>query len=43
MQRMDGIFRPIGRAPAAGIVVYVCSVPSMTKGGTIANVVVVTK
>src|SRR6266849_2297809 len=26
------------RAPAAGIVLYVCSVPSMAKGGTIANV-----
>ncbi len=29
------------RAPAAGVVLYVCSVPSMTKGGTIANVGVV--
>lgn len=26
------------RAPAAGIVLYVCAVPSMTKGATIANV-----
>jgi hypothetical protein len=29
------------RSPAAGIVLYICSVPSMTKGGTIANVGVV--
>ena len=29
------------RSPAAGVVLYVCSVPSMTKGGTIANVGVV--
>ena len=29
------------RAPAAGVVLYVCAVPSMTKGGTIANVGVV--
>jgi len=29
------------RAPAAGVVLYICSVPSMTKGGTIANVGVV--
>jgi hypothetical protein len=29
------------RAPAAGVVLYVCSVPSMTKGGTIANIGVV--
>jgi len=29
------------RAPAAGIVLYVCSVPSMAKGGTVANVGVV--
>jgi predicted deacylase len=26
------------RAPAAGVVLYVCAVPSMTKGATIANV-----
>ena len=26
------------KAPAAGVVLYVCSVPSMTKGGTIANI-----
>lgn len=25
------------RAPAAGVVLYVCAVPTMTKGGTIAN------
>jgi len=30
-----------GRSPAAGVVLYICSVPSMTKGGTIANVGVV--
>ena len=29
------------RAPAAGEVLYVCSVPSMTKGGTVANLGVV--
>ena len=29
------------RAPAAGVVLYICAVPSMTKGGTIANVGVV--
>ena len=29
------------RAPGAGVVLYICSVPSMTKGGTIANVGVV--
>ena len=29
------------RAPSAGVVLYVCSVPSMTKGATIANVGVV--
>ena len=29
------------RAPVAGVVLYVCSVPSMTKDGTIANVGVV--
>ena len=26
------------RAPVAGVVLYVCAVPSMTKGATIANV-----
>jgi len=26
------------RAPLAGIVLYVCAVPSMTKGATIANI-----
>ena len=30
-------------APAAGIVLYVCSVPSMTKGATIANIGVVVR
>ena len=29
------------RAPVAGVVLYVCAVPSMTKGGTIANIGVV--
>ena len=29
------------RAPVAGIVLYVCAVPSMTKGATIANIGVV--
>ena len=29
------------KAPAAGVVLYICSVPSMAKGGTIANVGVV--
>src|SRR5436190_5389637 len=31
------------RAPVAGIVLYVCAVPSMVKGGTIANLGVVAK
>ncbi len=31
------------RAPAAGVVLYICAVPSMTKGATIASVGVVTK
>jgi hypothetical protein len=30
-------------APASGIVLYICAVPSMTKGATIANVGVVMK
>ena len=29
------------KAPAAGVILYICSVPTMTKGGTIANVGVV--
>src|SRR5262245_27723880 len=29
------------RAPGAGVVLYICSVPTMTKGGTVANVGVV--
>ncbi len=29
------------RAPAAGVVLYICAVPSMTKGATIANIGVV--
>ena len=35
------IFEP--RAPVAGVVLYVCAVPSMTKGATIANIGVVAK
>jgi len=31
------------RAPATGVILYICSVPSMTKGATIANVGVVLK
>src|SRR5262244_3723114 len=31
------------RAPVAGVVLYVCAVPSMTKGATIANIGVVAK
>jgi uncharacterized protein len=31
------------RAPAAGVILYVCAVPSMTKGATIANVGVISK
>jgi len=31
------------RAPASGVILYICSVPSMTKGATIANVGVVAK
>jgi len=31
------------RAPVAGIVLYVCAVPSMTKGATIATIGVVAK
>lgn len=31
------------RAPVAGVILYVCAVPSMTKGATIANVGVVAK
>ena len=31
------------RAPASGVVLYVCAVPSMKKGETIANVGVVAK
>ena len=29
------------RAPAAGVILYICAVPSMTKGATIANIGVV--
>jgi len=35
------IFEP--RASASGVVLYVCAVPSMTKGATIANIGVVVK
>jgi predicted deacylase len=31
------------RASVAGVILYICAVPSMTKGGTIANVGVVAK
>jgi len=31
------------RAPTAGVVLYVCAVPSMTKGATIANIGVVAR
>ena len=31
------------RAPMSGVVLYVCAIPSMTKGATIANVGVVVK
>jgi predicted deacylase len=31
------------RAPGAGVVLYICAVPSMTKGATIANIGVVAK
>jgi uncharacterized protein len=31
------------RAPVAGVVLYVCAVPSMTKGATIANIGVISK
>ena len=32
-----------GRAPVAGVVLYICAVPSMTKGATIANIGVVAR
>jgi len=31
------------RAPAAGVILYICAVPSMTKGATIANIGVVAR
>jgi uncharacterized protein len=31
------------RAPAGGIILYICAVPSMTKGATIANIGVVAR
>ena len=41
----DYLGRPLfdARAPVSGVVLYVCSVPSMTKGATIANIGVVAK
>jgi hypothetical protein len=39
----DYLGRPLldARAPVSGIVLYICAVPSMTKGATIANIGVV--
>ena len=31
------------RAPVTGVVLYVCAVPSMTKGATVANIGVVAR
>jgi hypothetical protein len=41
----DYLGKPIfeARAPAAGVVLYICAVPSMTKGATIANIGVVAR
>jgi len=41
----DYVGKPIfeARAPAAGVVLYICAVPSMTKGATIANIGVVVR
>jgi predicted deacylase len=41
----DYLDRPLfeARAPVSGIVLYVCAVPTMTKGATIANIGVVAK
>ncbi len=41
----DYLNRPLleARAPVSGIVLYVCAVPSMTRGATIANIGVVAK
>jgi predicted deacylase len=41
----DYVGKPVfeARAPAAGVVLYVCAVPSMTKGATIANIGVVAR
>ncbi len=41
----DFLDRPLfeARAPVSGIVLYVCAVPTMTKGATIANIGVVAK
>ena len=39
----DFVGRPIfeARAPASGVVLYICAVPSMKKGDTVANIGVV--
>ena len=41
----DYLGKPIfeARAPASGVVLYICAVPSMTKGATIANIGVIAK
>jgi len=41
----DYLGKPVfeARAPAAGIILYICAVPSMTKGATIANIGVVAR
>ncbi|HKE58814.1 MAG TPA: M14 family metallopeptidase [Pyrinomonadaceae bacterium] len=41
----DYLGKPVfeARAPWAGVVLYVCAVPSMTKGGTVANIGVLVK
>jgi len=41
----DYLGRPLleARAPVSGVVLYICAVPSMTKGATIANIAVVAK
>ena len=31
------------KAPASGVVLYICAVPSMNKGATIANIGIVAK
>jgi DNA-binding beta-propeller fold protein YncE len=41
----DYLGRPLAesRAPEAGVVLYICAVPTMTKGGTIANIGIVAR